>query len=161
MERKILRLLLFLGIGLLPIIFRKKQAKDWFLVFFLKGYMSSFIDGIVTSKKRLSFPVRFLPKHFRINVLFDYLLFPITCVVYNQISYHSKLPGIILKALCFSIPMTIVEFLFEKYTKLISYKKGWNWYDTLLTETCTFLISRMCIGIIRKLDKEDKKQSIH
>ncbi|MCM3361469.1 CBO0543 family protein [Niallia sp. CLA-SR-H024] len=158
-ERKILRFLFLLGIGLLPVIFRKKPAKDWFLVFFFKGYLSSFVDSIVTSKKWLNFPVRFLPKHFQINILFDYLLFPITCVAYNQISQHSKLPGIILKSFYFSIPMTFIEVLLEKYTNLIKYNKGWHWYDTLLTETCTFLLSRTCIGFVRKLDKDNKKQS--
>lgn len=161
MERKILRFLLFLGIGLLPVIFRKKPVKDWFLVFFFKGYVSSFIDSIVTTEKWLNFPVRFLPKNFQINILFDYLLFPITCVAFNQISYHSKIPGIILKCFYFSIPMTILEALFERYTNLIKYKKGWHWYHTLLTETCTFLLSRTCLGIIQKFDREDKKQSIH
>ncbi|WP_312094692.1 CBO0543 family protein [Niallia sp.] len=150
-----------MGIGLLPVIFRKKPVKEWFLVFFFKGYLSSFVDSVVTSEKWLNFPVRFLPKHFQINVLFDYLLFPITCVVYNQISHHSKLPGIILKSFYLSIPMTIVEALLEKYTKLISYRKGWYWYYTLLTETCTFLLSRTSIALVRKLDKKYENQSNH
>lgn len=154
MERKILKALLFIGIGLLPAIFKDKLNKDWVIIFLLKAYLSSFLDHIVTGKKRITYPVRFLPKYFRINILFDYLLFPLLCVFYNQVTYRSNLMGIFLKVLLFSIPMTLVEVFLERKTKLIKFKKNWHWYYTLLSETFIILFVRMFIGLIRNIQSK-------
>jgi hypothetical protein len=149
-ERRILSGLLAIGLGLLPVVFKRDKLKDWIIIFFLKGFLSSFLDSTVTKQKKVSYPVRFLPEYFRINVLFDYLLFPITCVAYNRLTYHSNAIGIFLKAFLFSIPMTVTEVIFERNTKLIKFHNGWRWYDTLLSETAIFLFIRIFIGAVRK-----------
>lgn len=46
--------------------------------------------------------------------------------------------------------MTIAENWLEKNTRLIEYKKSWNWKYTFASITTTFLIVRLIIGIIRK-----------
>ncbi|WP_396652643.1 CBO0543 family protein [Metabacillus sp. KUDC1714] len=83
------------------------------------------------------------------NILFDYLLFPILCVFYNQLTFRSNLKGILLKLFLFSIPMTLAEVFFERKTKLIKFNKNWHWYHTLLSETFIMLFVRMFIGLIR------------
>ncbi|OLS40637.1 CBO0543 family protein [Bacillus sp. MRMR6] len=150
MERRILSGLLAIGLGLLPVVFKRDRLKDWIIIYLLKGFMSSFLDSIVTRQKKVTYPVRFLPEYFRINVLFDYLLFPLTCVVYNRMTYHSNTAGIFLKAFLFSIPMTVTEVIFERSTKLIKFRNGWSWHHTLLSETAIFIFIRIFIGAVRK-----------
>jgi hypothetical protein len=153
MEKKVLRGLLFFGLLLLPFSIRRTNRKDWIIVFFLKGFTSSLLDTFLTKKKKVSYPKRFLPHYFEINVLFDYLLFPITCVFFNQTTYHSNFKGILLKAFLFSLPMTIVEVLFEKYTKLITFKNNWTSWHTLFSEMISFIATRLFIGLLRKYSK--------
>ncbi|MFB9759298.1 CBO0543 family protein [Ectobacillus funiculus] len=75
---------------------------------------------------------------------------PISCVYYNQLTKNSNIFGMIVKAMGFSIPMTIVENWLEQNTRLIKYKKSWNWKYTFSSLTTTFLIVRLIMGIIRK-----------
>lgn len=63
-------------------------------------------------------------------MLFDYILFPITCVFYNQLTKDFRIIQCLLKVLYFSIPMTIAELWLEKNTRIIKYKNGWNWTTT-------------------------------
>lgn len=153
MEKKVLRGLLLMGLFLLPFAIRSENRKDWIIIFLLKGFFSSILDTFLTKQKKVSYPKRFLPHYFKINVLFDYLLFPITCVFFNQTTYHSNLIGILLKAFLFSLPMTIVEFIFEKKTKLITFKDRWTSLHTLFSEMLSFIGTRLFIGFVRKYSK--------
>jgi hypothetical protein len=162
LERIILRILLLFGLGILPLLFKKHPIKDWVIIFLLKGFTSSFVDSITTGQGKLKYPRRYLPQYFKINVLFDYLFFPIICVIYNQFTYHSKVLGIILKIFLFSIPMTILEVILEHKTKLIKFNKGWTWYHTLISETLIFLFARVFIGSVRRLTiQAEKNQRIN
>jgi len=148
-EKVILRFLFLFGIGAFFNLIRKPFMKDWLIIFFLKSYISSILDVVAVKKGYLKYPVT-LFKTFDVSVLFSYILFPISCVYYNQLTKHSNVFGIIAKALYFSIPMTIVENWLEKNTQLIEYKKSWNWKYTFSSITTTFLIVRLIMGIIRK-----------
>ncbi len=153
MEKRILKGFLILGLFLIPFTIRGKHKKDWIIIFLLKGFFSSIMDTLLIKHNKVSYPKRFLPEYFQINVLFDYLLFPISCVFFNQWTYNSKLSGIMIKAFLFSIPMTIFEVIFEKNTKLIEFKKQWTWIHTLLSEMITFIGTRLFIGLVRKFSK--------
>ncbi len=83
------------------------------------------------------------------STLYDYLLFPLLCVWYNQTSRYSKLPGIIRQACLYSIVVTIVEHWLERNTKVIQYKQ-WTPYHTFTSLLLTFLGARGAIGSIRK-----------
>lgn len=157
MQQKLLKLILIIGLSAIPFAFRREKLKDWLIIFFLKGYISSFIDQVVVRNKHISYPIRFLPKHFNLSILFDYLLFPLLCVFYNQTSYKSKPLSVILQSLVYSLPMTGFEVILERTTKLIKYKKNWNWIFTYSTLVITFLFVRGFIYIVRKLniEKED------
>ena len=76
MQKKLLRIILGVGLLLIPFAFKREKLKDWLLIFFLKGYISSFLDQIIVKKKQISYPVRFMSKYFDSSILFDYLLFP-------------------------------------------------------------------------------------
>lgn len=153
MEKRILNGLLIMGLFLVPFTIKGKFKKDWIIIFLLKGFFSSIMDTFLTRRNKVSYPKRFLPKYFQINVLFDYLLFPITCVLFNQSTYHSNVLGIMFKALLFSVPMTVGEMIFEKNTKLIKFSKQWSWIHTLVSEMLTFMGTRLFIGLVRKYSK--------
>ena len=155
MQKKLLRIVLGVGLLLIPFAFKREKLKDWLLIFFLKGYISSFLDQIIVKKKRISYPVRFMSKYFDSSLLFDYLLFPLLCVFYNRTSEKSNLHSIFLQSFIYSTPMTVLEVILEKKTNLIRYKKNWNWLITYLTLVITFLFVRGFIAIIRKFNIEN------
>ena len=155
MQKKLLRIILGVGLLLIPFAFKREKLKDWLLIFFLKGYISSFLDQIIVKKKQISYPVRFMSKYFDSSLLFDYLLFPILCVFYNRTSEKSNLHSIFLQSFIYSTPMTVLEVILEKNTNLIRYKKNWNWLITYLTLVITFLFVRGFIAIIRKFNIEN------
>ena len=155
MQKKLLRIILGVGLLLIPFAFKREKLKDWLLIFFLKGYIASFLDQIIVKKKRISYPVRFMSKYFDSSLLFDYLLFPLLCVFYNRTSEKSNLHSIFLQSLIYTTPMTVLEVILEKKTNLIRYKKNWNWLITYSTLVVTFLFVRGFIAIIRKFNIEN------
>lgn len=155
LEKKLLKLLLGLGLILLPFTFKRKKLTEWLLVFFLKGYISSFFNSMIVSNKNISYPIRLMPKYFNLSILFDYLLFPILCVFYNRTSLTTKPIVTFLQSLLYSIPMTMLEVILEKYTKLVKYKKSWNWLMTYSSLAVTFLIVRFTLSIVRKFNIEN------
>ncbi|PFG05379.1 CBO0543 family protein [Bacillus sp. es.034] len=148
-ERNILRFLLIFGLISFGKLMIKSPVKDWMMIFLFKGLFSSILDKFIVRKGYITYPVK-LFKSFDISFIFDYLLYPIACVYYNQVTKSSTILGTILKSLYFSVPMVIAEYFFETRTSLIKFKKGWNIYTSLITLTTTFLISRGFIAIMRK-----------
>ena len=155
MQKKLLRIILGVGLLLIPFAFKREKLKDWLLIFFLKGYISSFLDQIIVKKKQISYPVRFMSKYFDSSLLFDYLLFPLLCVFYNRTSEKSNLHSIFLQSFIYTTPITVLEVILEKKTNLIRYKKNWNWLITYSTLVVTFLFVRGFIVIIRKFNIEN------
>jgi hypothetical protein len=153
-DRLILNGFTLLGFILLPIALYRKPRKDWIIVFLLKTLISGFLGNIVASKKYLEFPVRHIPEAFKSSVVYDYLLFPLLCVFYNQTTFHSKLSGIVSQAFLYSMPMTGIEYILEKKTNLIKYNT-WKWYYTLFSLAGTFMIVRGAIAVIRKLSSTE------
>jgi hypothetical protein len=132
-----------------------KKMNEWLIVFFLKSYIASILDTIISKKGYIVYPVN-LFKIFDISVLFSYLLFPLSCVYYNQLTRNSGIIGASLKALFFSVPMSVLEFWLERNTKLIRYKKGWNIATTFASMTGTFLLVRGLIALVRQANKMTK-----
>lgn len=151
-EKLILRGLLILGMICFPFIFKKSPSKDWILIYFFKGFLSSFIDNYVVRTGRVRYPVRLLHQWYDTSVLFNYLLFPLVCVFFNQATVRDKPSFIFLKALFFSVPMTLIEWLLEKKSNLIKWEK-WSAFHTFVSETMTFLGSRGFIALIRNFLK--------
>lgn len=161
MQKQLLKIFLGVGILLLPFAFKREKIKDWFLVFFIKGYISSFIANIVVRNNQISFPIRFMPKFFDISIIFDYLLFPLLCVFYNRTSLTSKPVSILFQSLLYSTPMTLIEVLLERYTDLIKYKRKWNWIITYITLVVTFLGVRGFMSLTRKMNVEKEEQEVY
>lgn len=148
-EKNVLRFLFVFGLISFFNLVRKPPVKDSLIIFFLKSYIASLLDTLTVKKGYVKYPVN-LFKTFNISVLFSYLLFPITCVYYNQITKNSNIFGVILKVIYFSVPMTLVETWLEKNTKLIKYKKGWDWKHSFASISGTFLIVRLLMYVINR-----------
>lgn len=148
-EKNILIILLIFGTISLLYSIRKPPVKDWLLIFLFKGFLSSILDNLLVKKGYIKYPVR-LFESFDYSFIFDYLIFPVTCLFYNQVTKKSDILEILIKSLYFSVPMGVAEYFLEKKTRLIKFKKGWNSVTSFLTLTITFLISRTFIAIVRK-----------
>ncbi|WP_071393333.1 CBO0543 family protein [Bacillus tuaregi] len=152
----LLRALFIFGFILFVPLVRRKPVKDmneWLLVFFIKSYISTFVDTILNKKGYVRYPVN-LVHHFNTSVLFNYLLFPIACVYYNQLTKHSSLVGILIKVFFISFPMSIIEDWLEKNTQLVKYSRGWSSKVSFYTLTLTFWLVRGLMALIRRVNKE-------
>ncbi|MGF2615804.1 hypothetical protein FZC84_06950 [Rossellomorea vietnamensis] len=148
-EKKILVFLLGFGILSFMNILRKPPIKDWLIIFLVKGYISSILDKFVVKKGYIKYPVKLI-NLFDTSFIFDYLLFPISCVYYNFATFKKSWRTIFIRVLYFSIPMTIIEQWLEKKTNLIQYRKGWNWLFTFVSLNSTFLLVRVIISLVRR-----------
>jgi hypothetical protein len=155
-EKRTLGFLFFLGISSFAYLVSKPGAKkDMLLVFFIKSYYASLADNVVVKMGFVKYPTRSTPNFFKTSVLFDYLLFPVTCMYYNLVTKDSNIIQSLIKVLYFSVPLTAVELWFEKKTSLVKYKKSWDWRYTFVSITASFLIVRCVIYFIRLFDKNE------
>lgn len=154
MERLMLRGLLAACIGVLPFIFKKRPTSILIIAFLLKGIISSLVDTYVVEAKRIKYPVRFLAKNFNLNILYDYLMYPIIAVIYTRATYASNPVMILLKTLCFSVPLTLGQWILERTTKLFKYH-NWHLGHSFATLTGTLLVERGFIGFVKKVLKLD------
>jgi len=154
-EKMTLWTLFITGIFSLIYLLRKPPLKDWLMIFLLKGYLASILDTILVKRGYLKYPVSIF-KTFDISVLFSYVLFPVTCIYFNQVTKNSGLISILLKCILFSLPSAIAEHWIEKKTDLIKYKKSWTSVHSFASIASTFLAVRFLMGGIRKMtEKED------
>ncbi|SFE96706.1 CBO0543 family protein [Alteribacillus iranensis] len=156
-DRSILRFITVISLSGLALLFKKGSVKDWFLVFLFKSLLSTFLDIPVTEKRLVKYPVRYFPKYFKTNIVFDYILFPLTCVIYSQITYKWKPIQAILGVFLLSVPMTVAEEILNKKTNLIQYGKKWNWTNSFSYLTATFLASRFFITGIRFISERRER----
>lgn len=129
--------------------------KDWLMVFLLKGYIASILDNLLVKKGYLKYPVS-LFKTFDISVLFSYILFPVTCIYFNQVTKNSGIIAIFSKCILFSLPSAFAEHWIEKKTDLIKYKKGWTSIHSFASIASTFLAVRFLMGGIRKMTQKEE-----
>ncbi|WP_445487553.1 CBO0543 family protein [Niallia sp. 03133] len=56
----------------------------------MKSYYASLVDKLIVNKGYVQYPTRF-PSKVKTSLFFDYILFPITCVFYNQLTKDSRI----------------------------------------------------------------------
>ncbi|KHF40099.1 CBO0543 family protein [Halalkalibacter okhensis] len=154
-DRTLLHIITLLGISGWAFLFRKKgDIKDWFLIYLFKTLVSTLMDGPVIKKRYVQYPKRYFANSFDSNIVFLYILFPLLCVMYNQFTYKMKPIKTFFSVFLFSIPMALIENFLEKKTKLVEFRKGWDWYHTVSVLTATFWIVRLFIAGVRYIDKK-------
>lgn len=125
-----------------------RYFRDWVVVFLFKSLLDITIDAALVKANLLIYPVRLLARFYDISLLFDFWVFPVLCVLYNQVTRERSLWPIIYYAALFSVGMTLIEYFLELYTGLIEYI-NWSWYVTFIGLTLTFLASRLFIAFFR------------
>jgi hypothetical protein len=140
------------GLALLPFAIVKRSFKDWIIVYLVSAIGNFFSDSYLVSKGFLQYPKKLFPKY-KIHLPFDFIHYPLMLLYYNQWTLNSKPTGIILKLFPFAIPQTLIETVAAKKTNLISWKKGWSWYHSLISIVVKLLLCRGIIATIRVINK--------
>lgn len=151
-ERQILKFSLILGLFFLPILFRKPSSKLWSTIYVTNGIFSHLTDRALVAQKKLSYPVRLVPKLTKNSLVYDYIICPLISVAYCQATNHSKPLGILGKGILFALPQVAIEYLAEKKTKLIRYKNGWTVLHSYIGILFVKLIFRGLFGFLKNSD---------
>ncbi len=125
-----------------------RYFRDWIVIFLYKSVLDSLWGAAVVNTNRIEFPYRQLPHAYKISLLFDYWIFPVLCILYNQVTRERGIWPIIYYAVLFSAGITAIEYPLEIYTDLVRYNK-WSWFTTFYTLTLTFLSSRAFVAFYR------------
>jgi hypothetical protein len=125
-----------------------RYFRDWVVVFLYKCVLDSLWGAAVVITERIEFPYRQFPQLYKMSLLFDYWVFPILCLLYNQVTRKRGIWPIIYYAVLFSAVVTAIEHSLELYTDLIEYH-NWSWFTTFYTLTITFLSSRAFVAFYR------------
>lgn len=157
--KSFLCLILIVTLGSLPMTLRKPPIKDWIIVYLFNAVTNGIIDNILTTLDIVKYPVRIFSKLFEISVVFDFVIYPFITILYNKWTYNDRWFSIFYKIFLLAIPMLIIELWAEKKTSLIKWKKGWSWYHTYLSIVLKSIITRTCIGIVRKVEKGQRKNN--
>ncbi len=151
MEKKLLKLLTTICTISIPFLFFGRNMRENLVIFFSKGVIATLLDAYVVGTNKLEYPVRPFPKIFKTNIVYDMLFFPLLSVIWVKLSYHDKLPKILLKSLIFSVPMSLGQWFFEKNTSLFKWKR-WSPFHTFVSVNFTLFLIRGLVGLIKKLD---------
>lgn len=148
------------GVFSFPTLFRKPTSKVWIPFYLINCAINYILDKILIEQKVIEYPVRFLPKVFNINFVYDFLVCPFLTIRFCQSVYHASLKGIMGKLLLFGIPQGLYEILLERKTNTIKFKKNWSWYHSLIL---VFVLKLIMVGgliFFKKfiLERREKKQ---
>ncbi len=125
-----------------------RHFRDWVVIFLFKTNLDLIVGNTVVKKGLISYPERIAGAIFDTSLLFEIWVFPVLCILYNQVTRKRGLWPIFYYAVLFSAGITAVEYPLELYTDLIEYT-NWHWYDTLLSLAVAFLVSRVFIAFYR------------
>lgn len=136
--------------GMMLLIFAVdwRYFRDWVVVFLFQCTLALTWGAAVENRKLLIYPTRLLPNYFETSIPFELWVFPILCVLYNQITRARGIGAIIWYALLFSAGITAIEYPLELYTNLITYIH-WNWFTSFYTLVMSLLASRAFIAFYR------------
>ncbi len=126
-----------------------RHFRDWVVVFLFKCTIDFIWGSPVVSLKMLEYPERLFPRWYETSILFELWVFPVLCILYNQVTRTRGLAAIVGYALLFSAGIVAVEYPLERYTNLIRYI-DWTWFTSFYTLAITFLMSRAFIALYRR-----------
>ncbi len=125
-----------------------RYFRDWVVVFLYKCVLDSILGTIVVTVNYIEYPYRQLPQFFKMSLLFEFWIFPILCVLYNQVTREKGLLPIFYYAIMFSAGIVVIEYPLELHTQVIKYL-NWSWFTSFYALTLTFLSSRAFIAFYR------------
>ena len=111
---------------------------------FLFAQLPAWILGLIVVEAGLiEYPVRELHKANGTSFSFEYLVLPFICIFFNL--YYPKAKNHVkglLYYLAIISPFTLVEYITEKYTEILTYLH-WEWYHTFLSMCLVIYVVRV------------------
>ncbi|MFC0470884.1 CBO0543 family protein [Halalkalibacter kiskunsagensis] len=157
LERSIIKLGIVFGIFSIITLFEKPSVKIWFPLYVINCLVNYIFDKVLVETKQVKYPIRLLPKIFKINVVYDYLVCPYLSIWYCQSTYHSKLSGIVGKLMLFATPQAIYEIILEKKTNSLEFTGNWRWLYSFFLVFVVKVISRGVLELFKlKTTKKDQ-----
>lgn len=126
-----------------------RYFRDWVVVYLFKSLLDFVVSSPTVELRLLEYPDRLLPNWYDTSLLFELWVFPVLCILYNQITRDKGLSVILGYALLFSAGITVIEYFLELHTNLIRYIQ-WTWLTSYVTLSITFLLSRGFIALYRR-----------
>ncbi len=126
-----------------------RYFRDWVVVYLFKSLLDFVVSSPTVELRLLEYPDRLLPNWYDTSLLFELWVFPVLCILYNQITRDKGLSVILGYALIFSAGITVIEYFLELHTNLIRYIQ-WTWLTSYVTLSITFLLSRGFIALYRR-----------
>ena len=148
-SRSVIRDYIILGliwVGTTGLLFKyipKDKIRHGILAFLYQQILTWTFGLLVVEKGLIKYPVRFFKKAYKSSFSFEYFIFPSFCAIFN-INYPENKNKFIkfLYYIFFAGILTLGEFIAERYTNLIKYKK-WKWYWSFITMSVTYYSSRL------------------
>ncbi|MFF2443550.1 CBO0543 family protein [Priestia megaterium] len=156
LEIRFLKCITVIFLASLPFVLKKTPIKDSLLVLFMNGYTNAIVDRFLVNRQILQYPIRFIPKEFKSNVLFDFLCLPTVSLWLYHITKNDNPFKIVYKVVLTISSLFLVELWAKKYTKLIKWQKGWKWYYSLISLNIRALFSRLIIALINIIEKKQE-----
>ena len=156
-ERIILIFGVTLGILSFPTLFRKPGSQLWLPLFIINSIVNLIFDKILIETKQVKYPVRFLPKIFKVNIIYDLLVCPYLSVWFSKATYNSDIKGLISKLILFGTPQSIYEIILERKTNSLKFIGKWRWFYSAFLVFIVNLISR---GFLKILLRPSIKEEI-
>ncbi|OIJ12627.1 hypothetical protein BKP35_10595 [Anaerobacillus arseniciselenatis] len=156
-ERIILIFGVTFGLFSFPTLFRKPGAHLWLPLFIINGIVNLIFDKILIETKQVKYPVRLLPKIFKINIIYDLLVCPYLSVWFSKATYSSDVKGLISKLILFGTPQAIYEIILERKTNSLKFIGKWKWFYSAFLVLIVKLIST---GFLKILLRPSIKEEI-
>ncbi|TVY09084.1 CBO0543 family protein [Paenibacillus cremeus] len=150
-EKTILKIATGISVLLIPTLFRKPSVKYWSSLFLLSGVINHSINRYLTKKRYITYPKRFAPKVFKIELVYDYLICPYISIWFCQATYKANVKKIFGTSFLFALPQMLLELWALKKTKLIRYHNHWTLLHTFVAILSVKLLSRGILGISKKM----------
>lgn len=150
-EKLLIKFGILFGIILFPTLFRSPSYKLWIPFFIWNGLVNHLFNLILVKSKKIRYPIRFMPKVFDINFVYDYLVCPYITIWFCQSTYNDKFPNILKKLIFWGMPQVIYEILLEKNTDALEFKNGYKWFHSLSLVFILKLLLRGTLELIKRV----------
>lgn len=88
-----------------------RYFRDWVVVFLFKALLDITIAAALVKAGFFVYPFRLLTRYYDSSLLFDAWVFPVLCILYNQVTRERGIVPIVYYAVLFSAGMTIMEYV--------------------------------------------------
>ncbi|MBM7660350.1 hypothetical protein JOC85_001117 [Bacillus mesophilus] len=139
-----------------PTLFKHPSYKLWIPFFIWNGFVNVLFNSYLVKTNKVTYPIRFMPKILKINIVYDVLICPYLSIWYCQSTYNDKLPTMIKKLFLWGIPQGAYEILLERKTNSLRFKRGYKWYHSLFLVFIVKILSRVVLESIKPYISKNK-----